>query len=132
MKKFMVILGIIAMVFIAPLILFAQTAPTDAEVITDLFALIGGWKALGSFVAALGITQLLTKLFKSPMGLKILEKIPDKYEFLFIQGLALVSAYLTLLVSGVTGVEALVKTVALPIFVEYLYKIYKLFVKKEE
>lgn len=125
MKKFLMIF----VVFMAPLFAFAQEV-TDTQVFMELFNLIGGFKGLTTLAAVLAIVQLIVKFFKSPLGYKVLDKIPDKYEFILIQGLSIIVAYITLLVTGVTGMEALVKTIAMPVVVEYFFKIYKLIAKK--
>lgn len=112
---------------------FAQeVAPVpSADVIKGLIDLIGGWKGLTTFAAALAVLQLVVMFLNSELSGGLLAKVSTEVKFFIIQGLSIGVAYLTLVVSGVSGVEALVKTLAMPLVSEYLFKLYKHLIEKK-
>ena len=121
----------IFMVLLLPLFVFAQT--TEQSLLTEIINLIGGWKGLSSFAAALAVVQLLVKfLSDEKLSGGLLKKVSPEIKFLIIQFLSIIVAYLTLVVSGVSGVEAVFKTLAMPVFVEFLHKLYKQFIEKKD
>ena len=125
------LLTITMIMALAPLLVFAQT--TEQSLLTEIINLIGGWKGLSSFAAALAIVQLLVKfLSDEKLSGGLLKKVKPEHKFLIIQFLSIIVAYLTLVVSGVSGVEAVFKTLAMPVFVEFLHKLYKQFIEKKD
>lgn len=129
----MKLIGLFLTTLLFAIFAFAQDAvvvPSD-EVIKSAFDLIVNWKTLASGAAALGVIQLLIKFFNSDLSGALLKKVTPEHKFLVIQGLSIIVGYLTLKSTGVSGLEAVVKTLALPIVVEFLHKLYKLYVEKK-
>lgn len=129
MKK----LGLFLTTMFFALAAFAQDAaiPTQ-DVITALIELIGGWKGLTSLAAALAVVQLIIKFLSSEIAGELLKKVQPQVKFLVIQGLSVVVAILTLKLTGVSGTEAVIKVLAMPVFLEFAHKIYVLYIEKKQ
>lgn len=111
---------------------FAQEAVPSQDVLTGLIELIGGWKGLTSLAAAIASVQLIIKFLNSDLSGALLNKVSSEVKFLIIQGLSVVVAFLSLKITGVSGLEALVKVLAMPVVMEFLHKLYTMYIEKKQ
>lgn len=132
--KLYMALSILFIMFVAPLMVFAQVnldPVSEVDFIGQLLALIGGYKGMASLAVAVAVVQLLIMFAKTPMAGKLFKGLTAQVKFLVVAGLTLISGYLALKVSGMPTGEAIMKTLSLPLLQEYVYQIYKQFFEKK-
>lgn len=109
--------------FIAIMLMPIMAMANTNKVVFDLIQkLITDWKQLGGFAITFAISQIITALYKSPIGQSIFKFIPEKYNFYVVQVIGVLTAFSTLSALDVSGAEVVLKTIAFPFINEYMYK----------
>lgn len=135
-NKMNLIFGAMAIMILAPLLLLAQTvAPViepvgDLDFIGQLIAFITSVKGLTSAAITLGAIQLIIAFLKTGLVNKIFKSLTAEVKYILVTFLTFVVGYITTVATGVPASQALIGILAMPLFQELLYKIYKLFQKK--
>ena len=134
-NKMNLMLGALAIMILAPLLLMAQAvAPViepvgDLDFIGQLIAFVTSIKGLTSAAITLGSIQLLIAFFKTGLVNKVFTKMTAEVKYIVVTFLTFVVGYITTVATGVPESQALLGILAMPLFQELLYKIYKLFKK---
>lgn len=129
------ILAVLVIMVLAPLILLAQTVPvidpvSDLDFIGQLFAFITSVKGMASAAITLGAIQLIIAFLKTGLVNKVFHNLTAEVKYILVTFLTFVVGYITTVATGVPASQALLGILAMPLFQELLYKIYKLFQKK--
>lgn len=134
MSKMYMLLSLVFVMLIAPLLVFAQvdmTPVSEVDFLGQVFAFVGGYKGMTALAVTVAVVQLLIMFAKLPTFGKIFTKLTGDMKLLIVTGLTLVAGYLALKVAGVPSSEAIMKTLALPVFQEYIFQLYKQFFAKK-
>lgn len=136
-NKMQLMIGSMVIMILAPLILMAQEAVvpviqpvSDLDFIGQLIAFVTSAKGLASAALTLGVIQLIIAFLKTGFANKIFVKLTAELKYILVTFLTFVVGYLTTVATGVPASQALLGILAMPVFQELLYKIYKLFQKK--
>lgn len=112
------------LILLAPLI--AQVEPAAASLPVELsygdalqylLASLGGLKGAGALAIAAAVTQGVMRLFQSPLG-----TLAGRWRWLAYSGVSLVAGVLTMKLSGVDWVTALVSSTTLTGVVNWLHQ----------
>lgn len=134
-NKMHLMIGAMVIMVLAPLLLLAQVvAPViepvgDLDFIGQLIAFVTSMKGLTSAAITLGSIQLLIAFFKTGLVNKVFTKMTAEVKYIVVTFLTFVVGYITTVATGVPASQALLGVLAMPLFQELLYKIYKLFKK---
>jgi hypothetical protein len=134
MKSLKLWLGLIFSTSLFSAVAMAETVVepvTELDFLGKLLALIGSAKGLTSIALALAIVQLVIMFFKSSFADKLFTKLTSQMKWLLVTAMTLVAGYLTAVTTGQTSGQAIVAMLALPMFQEFLFQIYKQFVEKK-
>lgn len=136
--KIQMMMAFLFVMICAPLLALAQeVAPVVVEPISDLdfiskvLSFIGSLKGMTSAAIALAAVQLVIMFLKSSFVDKLFHKMTSQLKWIIVTGMTLLAGYFTAVGSGQPSGQAIVAMLALPMFQEFLYQIYKQFIQKK-
>lgn len=107
------------------------TPVVEADLISKIISVIGGYKEMALGALILAVVQLLIMFLKTEFAGKIFTKLTGQAKLMAVTALTIVAGYMTLTANGTPVGEAIVATLALPMVQEFLYQIYKQFFAKK-
>lgn len=128
MKRILAVL----LVFLLPMLAFAQDAVPTEEFLKALIASIGGMKGASHLAIAGVVVQLLIMLLKTPLMGSVFKKIGGQWKLTVVSGLSLIAGVISLKLSGVELGAALIHSTTLTAFMVFANELYKHFAKPAE
>lgn len=134
--KMHLMFGAMVIMVLAPLLLLAQEVVpviqpvSDLDFIGQLISFFTNIKGMASAAITLGAIQLIIAFLKTGLVNKVFSKLTAELKYILVTFLTFVVGYITTVATGVPSSQALLGILAMPLFQEILYKIYKLFQKK--